>query len=138
LSGDGLRVKGYTVIEGIFRPDEIDAISAIVIRANSAKPTFRKTDDLFAIRQFLREVPEAQALIFTTRLNPIIAEYFGSDYFVVKSIYFDKPEHSNWFVAWHQDLTISVDKKVEVPGFGHWTIKQDQYAVQPPLSIFVG
>jgi ectoine hydroxylase-related dioxygenase (phytanoyl-CoA dioxygenase family) len=54
---------------------------------------------------------------------------------VVKSIYFDKPEKSNWFVAWHQDLTISVNKKAELPGYGPWTIKPDQFAVQPPVAI---
>jgi hypothetical protein len=32
-------------------------------------------------------------------------------------------------VAWHQDLTISVEKKIELPGFGHWTIKQDQQGI---------
>jgi ectoine hydroxylase-related dioxygenase (phytanoyl-CoA dioxygenase family) len=135
MSIDHLGVKGYTVIEEIFRPDEIDAIAGCIIRASTSKPTFRKSDGLFAIRQFLKEVPEAQPLIFNAKLNVVIAEYFGSGYFVVKSIYFDKPEQSNWFVAWHQDLTISVEKKVELPGFGHWTIKQDQYAVQPPVSI---
>lgn len=45
------------------------------------------------------------------------------------------PEASNWWVAYHQDLTISVDKKIDIPGFGPWTIKQDQFAVQPPLHI---
>jgi ectoine hydroxylase-related dioxygenase (phytanoyl-CoA dioxygenase family) len=135
MSKDSLRLKGYTVIEDIFRREEIDAIAESIIRANTSKPTFRKTNDLFAIRQFLKEVPEAQLPIFNAKLRAVINEYIGSDYFVVKSIYFDKPEHSNWFVAWHQDLTISVDKKLELPGFGHWTIKQDQYAVQPPLSI---
>lgn len=59
----------------------------------------------------------------------------GGDYFVVKSIYFDKPERSNWFVAWHQDLTISVDKKTDIRGYGPWTIKLNQFAVQPPLDI---
>jgi ectoine hydroxylase-related dioxygenase (phytanoyl-CoA dioxygenase family) len=54
---------------------------------------------------------------------------------VVKSIYFDKPETSNWYVAYHQDLTISVDKKLELPDFGPWTTKQNQFAVQPPLNI---
>jgi ectoine hydroxylase-related dioxygenase (phytanoyl-CoA dioxygenase family) len=54
---------------------------------------------------------------------------------VVKSIYFDKPEQSNWFVAWHQDLTISVDKKVDLPGYTSWTSKHKQFAVQPPLEI---
>jgi hypothetical protein len=109
MSIDHLRLKGYTVIEDIFGPDEIGAIAGCIIRANTSKPTFRKSDDLFAIRRFLEEVPEVQPLIFNARLNAVIAEYFGSGYFVVKSIYFDKPEQSNWFVAWHQDLTISVD-----------------------------
>jgi ectoine hydroxylase-related dioxygenase (phytanoyl-CoA dioxygenase family) len=54
---------------------------------------------------------------------------------VVKSIYFDKPEKSNWFVSYHQDLTISVDKKTETEGFGPWTVKQNQFAVQPILAI---
>jgi ectoine hydroxylase-related dioxygenase (phytanoyl-CoA dioxygenase family) len=31
-------------------------------------------------------------------------------------------------------LTISVDKKKEVSGFSSWTVKQNQFAVQPPIS----
>ena len=135
MSKDCIRIKGYAVIEEIFTPEELGLIAEKIMLTNSSKPTFRKTNDLFAIRQFLKEVPEVQPIIFNTKLNAIITEYFGPDYFVVKSIYFDKPDHSNWFVAWHQDLTISVDKKLDLPGFGLWTIKQDQYAVQPPLTI---
>lgn len=59
----------------------------------------------------------------------------GDHYFVVKSIYFDKPETSNWYVSYHQDLTISVDKQVELKGFDFWTKKHNQFAVQPPLEI---
>lgn len=68
-------------------------------------------------------------------MKALLAEMFGKAYFVVKSIYFDKPENSNWFVAYHQDLTISVESKLNIDGFGPWTVKQNQYAVQPPLSI---
>jgi ectoine hydroxylase-related dioxygenase (phytanoyl-CoA dioxygenase family) len=60
---------------------------------------------------------------------------FGDKYFTVKSIYFDKPQSSNWYVSYHQDLTISVDKKVEVDGFGFWTTKHNQFSVQPTLDI---
>ncbi|WP_460562322.1 phytanoyl-CoA dioxygenase family protein [Ferruginibacter profundus] len=74
-------------------------------------------------------------MVFTKKLTDLIAEYFGSDFFVVKSIYFDKPAASNWFVSYHQDLTISVDAKPAVDGFGPWTVKQDQFAVQPPVKI---
>ena len=56
-------------------------------------------------------------------------------FFVVKSIYFDKPKESNWFVSYHQDLTISVDKKIDIDSFGPWTTKHNQFAVQPPIDI---
>lgn len=32
-------------------------------------------------------------------------------------------------------MTISVDKKIELEGFNYWTVKQNQFAVQPPLQI---
>ena len=130
-----LREKGYTILDDIFSPKEVALIIDQISLIDSSKPNFRRTSDLFAIRQFLKEVPKIQSLIFTTKLNAVIKEYFGPNYFTIKSIYFDKPEKSNWFVAWHQDLTISVDKKINLPGFGPWTVKQDQFAVQPPLDI---
>lgn len=127
--------RGFTVVENIFSEEEIGQISDLMNQADSSNETFRKSSDLFAIRQFLKEVPETYKLIFNDALQALINDLFGGGYFVVKSIYFDKPEQSNWFVAYHQDLTISVDKKIAVDGFGPWTKKQNQYAVQPPLSI---
>lgn len=126
---------GFAVINNIFSEEEIEKISQVIENIDTSKETFRKSEDLFAIRQFLKEIPEVQDLIFNDNIKKIIAEVFGEKYFVVKSIYFDKPEKSNWYVAYHQDLTISVDKKAELPGFGPWTTKQNQFAVQPPLDI---
>ncbi|MDY0932271.1 phytanoyl-CoA dioxygenase family protein [Chryseobacterium sp. CFBP8996] len=127
--------NGFTVINNIFSEDEIEKISEVIQNIDTSKETFRKSEDLFAIRQFLKEVPDVKDLIFNKNLKTIIKEIFGDNYFVVKSIYFDKPEKSNWYVAYHQDLTISVDKKVELENFGPWTTKQNQFAVQPPLDI---
>ena len=126
---------GFAIIANVFTPAEIAAILHVISQANTHKPTFRKTADLFAIRQFLKEIPEAKALLFTGRLLSLISQLFGDDYFLTKSIYFDKPEGSNWFVAFHQDLTISVDRRLDLEGFGPWTVKQNQFAVQPPKNI---
>src|SRR5471030_1513534 len=82
-----------------------------------------------------KQVPGVAQLIFNNKLKFLIKELFGDGYFAVKAIYFDKPEKSNWFVAWHQDLTISVDKKTHIDGYGPWTVKQNQFAVQPPIQI---
>jgi ectoine hydroxylase-related dioxygenase (phytanoyl-CoA dioxygenase family) len=127
--------NGFAIIDNIFTSGEIDSILQIISTANQEKPTFRKTNDLFAIRQFFKEFPEIRKLLFTKKLISVIVDLFGGDYSIVKSIYFDKPAQSNWFVAWHQDLTISVDKKIDAEGFGSWTVKQDQFAVRPPAEI---
>jgi len=126
---------GFTVINGIYTAEETDKIAKTIDAANADRSNFRKSEDLFAIRQFLREIPDVKGLIFTPTLKHVIHQFFGHDYFLVKSIYFDKPENSNWFVAYHQDLTISVDQKIEIAGFGPYTKKHNQFAVQPPLNI---
>lgn len=126
---------GYVVINDIFSKAEIAAIISAIDEADHSGAVFRKTNDLFAIRQLLKVVPGIRRPVFTERFKELIAVLFGPAYFVVKSIYFDKPGQSNWFVAWHQDLTISVAQRAAVPGFGPWTVKQEQYAVQPPLEL---
>ncbi len=126
--------KGFTIIDDIFSEKEISQIIDVINSIDTSKETFRKSEDLFAIRQFLKEVPESHQFIFNDNIRKIINEIFGNNYFVVKSIYFDKPEKSNWYVSYHQDLTISVDKKSDLKGFGPWTTKQNQFAVQPPID----
>lgn len=125
--------KGFTIINDVFSEKEINQIINVIGSIDTSKETFRKSEDLFAIRQFLKEVPESHQFIFNDNVNKIINEIFGNDYFVVKSIYFDKPEKSNWYVSYHQDLTISVDKKLDLNGYAPWTTKQNQFAVQPPI-----
>lgn len=130
-----IKENGFTTVDNIYTDKEIAQILWTIDQTNQTKETFRKSADLFAIRQFLKEIPEIRNLVFNEKLNNVIGQIFGKNYFVVKSIYFDKPETSNWYVAYHQDLTISVDKKVELANFGPWTTKQNQFAVQPPIHI---
>jgi hypothetical protein len=127
--------NGFAIINNIYTTEEIQNILDSIDNADTSKDTFRKSNDLFAIRQFLKEVPAAFDRVFTDNLKSVVREIFGEGFFVVKSIYFDKPETSNWYVSYHQDLTISVDRKIELENFGPWTTKQNQFAVQPPVKI---
>lgn len=132
---DDFLINGFAIIDNIYSTEEVDKILQQIDQANSDKETFRKSADLFAIRQFLKEVPVAVDTIFNDNLKTVLTQLLGDKYFVVKSIYFDKPQTSNWYVSYHQDLTISVDKKLSLSGFDFWTVKQNQFAVQPPLEI---
>jgi ectoine hydroxylase-related dioxygenase (phytanoyl-CoA dioxygenase family) len=128
-------INGFAGIDNIYTAAEASKILQLINQADTENETFRKSTDLFAIRQFLKEVPATTDIIFNENLRSVLKFLLGSKYFVVKSIYFDKPQTSNWYVSYHQDLTISVDKKLQVDGFEFWTIKQNQFAVQPPLGI---
>ncbi len=83
----------------------------------------------------MKEIPVTVDTIFNENLKSVLRPLLGNKYFVVKSIYFDKPQTSNWYVSYHQDLTISVDKKLALKGFDFWTTKQNQFSVHPPLNI---
>ena len=130
--------EGFTIINDIYSENEIGKLISLIENSTENKTknaTFRKSQDLFAIRQFHKEIPETLPYIFNDNLKGIVESNFGKGYFITKSIYFDKPEKSNWFVAYHQDLTISVNKKTETANFENWTVKQNQFAVQPPKEI---
>lgn len=132
---DTIEQQGFLITDHVFTIEETEDILAAIEGADKSGPAFRKTNDLFAIRQFLKEVPDVTDKIFNHRLIDLISNLFGKAYFVVKSIYFDKPVNSNWFVPYHQDLTISVDRKLDIEGFGPWSKKHNQFAVQPPLNL---
>lgn len=53
----------------------------------------------------------------------------------VRAILFDKNEAANWALGWHQDRTIAVRERIDVPGFGPWTVKQAYLHVAPPMDV---
>lgn len=127
--------EGYGIINKLYNEDEIAEINNCIETNEIANQNFRKNKDIFAIRQVLQEIPKLQKLIFNKKLKDLIKTIGNDGYFVVKSIYFDKPATSNWFVPYHQDLTISLVEKIETKNYINWTKKNKQVAVQPPLSI---
>jgi len=74
-------------------------------------------------------------LILSPALQSITHQFLPDKIFPVRSILFDKSADTDWGVPWHQDLTIAVQEKHEVPGFGAWTFKDKIQHVQPPVEI---
>lgn len=127
--------NGYGFIESVYTNSEVSEILKEIELSENEGINFRKNNDVFAIRQVLKEIPKLKELIFNETLKSIINEIGDSNYFIVKSIYFDKPETSNWVVPYHQDLTINLVEKKETTGFINWTTKNNQVAAQPPLPF---
>ncbi len=130
-----LNKNGYSILTDLYSDNEISKILACIENAEQNEESFMKTKDLFAIRQLIKNIPELGHLLFNKKLTELLSELSEFECFLTKAIYFDKPSESNWFVAYHQDLSISVDKKTELDDYSNWTFKKGQYGVQPPIQI---
>jgi hypothetical protein len=56
-------------------------------------------------------------------VGAVAASVLGAGCRPVRAILFDKTRAMNWALGWHQDRTIAVAARIEVEGFGPWTVK---------------
>lgn len=89
----------------------------------------------FGIRNLLNVVPFTRELANSTACRALVEPILGREARVVRGIYFDKHKDANWKVAWHQDMTIAVRERIEVEGYGPWSVKAGIHHVQPPVSV---
>jgi hypothetical protein len=121
-----LESSGYVMLRNVVSPSALEAFRAEVARLAAADP-----GQAHGIRGLLRR-------------SPLLAEWAHSAGVLaclphgmqpVRAVLFDKTAEANWKVAWHQDLTIAVREKQEVPGYGPWSVKEDVVHVQPSMSL---
>ena len=68
-------------------------------------------------------------------LGRIAADRLGPASRPVRAILFDKSVAANWALGWHQDRTIAVRERVEMAGFGPWSVKGGILHVEPPFAL---
>jgi hypothetical protein len=86
-------------------------------------------------RRGLLAVPAVAELARSPRLMALVRPNLASEPLPVRAIYFDKSADANWLVPWHQDLSLALHARAEVPGFGPWSTKDGIPHVQPPVEL---
>jgi hypothetical protein len=129
-----LAADGFVVLNGFLDRFTIDslirAVESLDIDARSSRV---RRGAAFARRNLL-ELEFVRELI----RNPKIIELMDTiapGAIAVRAILFDKTASANWTVPWHQDRSIAVRERINVPGFGPWSAKAGVPHVQPPLEI---
>lgn len=130
-----LEQKGFSLTSKIYDESEIFKIIQTLESIEGNSQSIIKTKELFAIRQLINVKPELWKILLNENLYELITEIGGTNCLLTKAIYFDKPKKSNWFVSYHQDLSINVTEKSEIKGYKNWTTKRNQIGVQPPIKI---
>ena len=119
--------KGFVIVDDIYCKKEIDDMLEIIESTG--------VENKFGVREFLFIAPEIAEKIFTSNLRNIINSIAPNCTKSIKSIYFDKPPSANWIVNWHQDLTINLSNKKEVPNYKNWRETNDRTIVQPDRKL---
>jgi hypothetical protein len=79
--------------------------------------------------------PLLNEIFDTGPVGKLIGGLLGPAAKPVRAIMFDKSPETNWALGWHQDRTIAVRARVEVAGFGPWTVKAGRPHVEPPFEV---
>ncbi len=86
-------------------------------------------------RRGLLSMPAVADWARSDRLLNVVRPHLPCEPLPGRAIYFDKSPESNWLVSWHQDLTLALRERVEVRGFGPWSVKDGIPHVQPPVEL---
>jgi ectoine hydroxylase-related dioxygenase (phytanoyl-CoA dioxygenase family) len=87
------------------------------------------------VRDLFDVLPIVRDLALRPELHGLATTVLGPACFAVRAILFDKTPDANWKVVWHQDLTIALRERRDVPGFHPWSEKAGIVHVQPPVAV---
>ena len=131
-----LKYDGFVVLPNILQAAEVaELIGALDEAGPVASSVRQRGSDTYAIRNLLESFPAVRALAGSPRIQTIIHSVLGPGALPVRGLLFDKTPEANWKVAWHQDLSIAVQQRVDVEGFGPWSVKAGMQHVQPPAWV---
>jgi ectoine hydroxylase-related dioxygenase (phytanoyl-CoA dioxygenase family) len=54
---------------------------------------------------------------------------------LVRALFFDKTPDRNWFVAWHQDKTVTLNRRTDMAGWRPWSLRDGVCHVQAPCEV---
>lgn len=134
LLRNDLNQDGFAIYESVFSDEDTDWLVKAIERIEQSN-SVRKRAGVFAIRNLLDFSPEIRALANSAKVRKIIEPVLGLSCFAVRGTLFDKIPDANWKVPWHQDLTIAVQEKIDVDGYGPWSVKAGIQHTQPPAEI---
>jgi len=124
-----LEIRGHALYRGL-----VAAVQLARLREEAVRLTSMEPDRAHGIRGLLKRSAFIEAWAHSDEVLAVLPPGMR----VVRGILFDKTPETNWKVAWHQDLTIAVTEKADLPDYGPWSVKDGVVHVQPPMSLLEG
>ena len=89
----------------------------------------------YGVRNLEKRFDSIFTLASSANLLSIAGRLLEARASLVRALFFDKTAGKNWFVTWHQDKTVTLNRQMDVEGWGPWSFKDGVHHVQPPLPV---
>jgi ectoine hydroxylase-related dioxygenase (phytanoyl-CoA dioxygenase family) len=123
-----IATNGFTIVD---RYLDLDSIESLIQDLTVLDLTASRA----GVRNILELVPSIRELAQSQQIRALVAPILGDTVRLVRGIFFDKQPGVNWKVPWHQDLTIAVKQRLDLPDYHPWSVKEGIPHVRPPVAI---
>lgn len=129
MTGD-VSIDGFAVQHAVVAPEQLTSLLTQV------EPLRARGESEAGMRLLLQRSEAVRHFAYSDKLSSLARSALGEGVpKPVRAILFDKTPSSNWYVTWHQDVTIAVKERIDVAGYGPWSIKSGVHHVQPPAAV---
>jgi ectoine hydroxylase-related dioxygenase (phytanoyl-CoA dioxygenase family) len=122
-----VEANGFAIQSNLFAPDWISQTLGAELQRSP-----RRTRA--GIRHAMR-FGAVQALARYGPLQQLACEVLGAQAFPFRATWFDKSSGANWLVVWHQDTALPLRERIEMPGWGPWSIKEGISYAHAPADV---
>jgi ectoine hydroxylase-related dioxygenase (phytanoyl-CoA dioxygenase family) len=119
--------SGFWIEENVFSSSECDRLLELLSNLSLERSR--------AGARHLMTEPALQSFALDSRLLHIAARAFDQPLVPYKATLFDKSDHANWLVPWHQDTTLPLAQKFSQTGWGAWSRKAGIDYAQAPAWV---
>lgn len=79
--------------------------------------------------------PAVAQLLLHRQLGGYLWSVAGRDLVAVNAMLFDETAKLNWRVQWHQDRVIAIRERMQVAGYGPWSVKAGVPYAEAPAAV---
>ena len=118
--------NGFVVLPGLFSQKYLDRLLQEI---NESAPRRSRA----GMRHALGLAPVAE-LSQQPQMIELARGVLGQDAFPFRATLFDKSTAANWLVVWHQDTALPLCARLELPGWGPWSVKEGLHYAHAPAA----
>jgi ectoine hydroxylase-related dioxygenase (phytanoyl-CoA dioxygenase family) len=124
---DQIEQQGFAIQRGVFSSKIIDeSLHELLLLA----PPLTRA----GIRHALHFTPITK-IASCPQLMALACGMLGPQAFPFRATIFDKSPDANWLVVWHQDTVLPLRRRMDLPGWGPWSIKQGIPYAHAPAEV---